>query len=205
MLHLSWQCCRPNLTLNRAKPHDDNRQPRTCPFQYGATADSPWEVIDQRVLETLEHFRGRPLCRMRTKACLRRHRDPTGTGTENDVPQDRRPAVAGVEYPAGDSILEIGTGSGYLTACLAHLGGKVISLDIHQEFIDSAKAALAGQGFDNVELRCADALAGDSRRAVRCDCGDRLAFEVPDSGSRCSASAAGCSLSATRHRPWRRR
>jgi protein-L-isoaspartate(D-aspartate) O-methyltransferase len=59
-----------------------------------------------------------------------------------------------------DKILEIGTGSGYLTACLAHLGGQVVSLDIHPEFVETAKVALTGQGFENVELLCADALAG---------------------------------------------
>ncbi|MEQ8207855.1 MAG: protein-L-isoaspartate O-methyltransferase, partial [Woeseia sp.] len=59
-----------------------------------------------------------------------------------------RPAVEGrllqaMEIGAQDRILEIGTGSGYLTACMACLGGEVVSVDLHADFIECAKTLLA--------------------------------------------------------------
>jgi len=44
---------------------------------------------------------------------------------------------------AGEEMLEIGTGSGYLSACLAHLGGRVRSLELHPEIAAFARANLA--------------------------------------------------------------
>lgn len=58
-----------------------------------------------------------------------------------------------------DLILEIGTGSGYITTCLSKLGSKVISLEIHPEFTEQARPRLEAQGCRNVELRTADGLA----------------------------------------------
>lgn len=59
-----------------------------------------------------------------------------------------------------DGILEIGTGSGYLTACLARLGRRVHSVDLFGEFTDSARERLAQHGIDNVSLETGDAGAG---------------------------------------------
>jgi protein-L-isoaspartate(D-aspartate) O-methyltransferase len=42
----------------------------------------------------------------------------------------------------GEEVLEIGTGSGYLSACLAQLGGRVVSLELHQQIADFARANL---------------------------------------------------------------
>ncbi len=59
-----------------------------------------------------------------------------------------------------DEILEIGTGSGYLSACLARLGGRVHSLDLFADFIDSAGARLAQHNISNVTLEQGDAACG---------------------------------------------
>ena len=64
-----------------------------------------------------------------------------------------------LELNRDDSVLEIGTGSGYLTACLASLAGDVVSIDYYQEFIDQAAGKLSDLGLDNVTLECMDALA----------------------------------------------
>ena len=65
-----------------------------------------------------------------------------------------------------DRILEIGTGSGYLTACLAKLGSHVDSVDIHADFIDSAALKLEAHGLDNVTLSVGDATAAWSQDAL---------------------------------------
>ncbi len=56
-----------------------------------------------------------------------------------------------------ESILEIGTGSGFMTACLAKLGKHVTSIDIHDDFVESAGDKLADLKIDNVDLATMDA------------------------------------------------
>lgn len=59
---------------------------------------------------------------------------------------------------ATDSVLEVGTGTGYLTACLAELAASVISIDIHSDLIAAAEKNLAASASSNVELQCMDIL-----------------------------------------------
>jgi protein-L-isoaspartate(D-aspartate) O-methyltransferase len=58
----------------------------------------------------------------------------------------------------GEEVLEIGTGSGYLTACLAHLARAVLSIDVHADFVATAQARLERAGIGNARLEVADAL-----------------------------------------------
>jgi protein-L-isoaspartate(D-aspartate) O-methyltransferase len=59
-----------------------------------------------------------------------------------------------------DSILEIGTGSAYLTACLARIGQSVHSVDLFADFTEAAPEKLARHTIDNVTLETGDAAAG---------------------------------------------
>lgn len=59
-----------------------------------------------------------------------------------------------------DSILEIGTGSGYTTALLAQLGKHVYTVDIFADFTDQAKQKLTHFGINNVSFITADASRG---------------------------------------------
>ena len=75
-----------------------------------------------------------------------------------------RPSIAGrllqsLGIQEGDDVLEIGTGTGYLTNCLAQLAGTVTSIDIYEDFVTAARARLADAGAQNVTLHCMDALA----------------------------------------------
>jgi protein-L-isoaspartate(D-aspartate) O-methyltransferase len=56
-----------------------------------------------------------------------------------------------------DNVLEIGTGSAYVTACLAKLASSVCSLDIFDDFLSLAAIKLKHAGVANVELACMDA------------------------------------------------
>jgi protein-L-isoaspartate(D-aspartate) O-methyltransferase len=62
-------------------------------------------------------------------------------------------------------VLEVGTGSGYQTAVLAELAGKVCSIEVIPELATSAAKALATQGCGNVELRTGDGGLGWPERA----------------------------------------
>lgn len=57
-----------------------------------------------------------------------------------------------------DSVLEIGTGSGFLTACLANLAGQVHSIDIFPDLTTMAKTSLDRSGADNVSLATLNAM-----------------------------------------------
>ena len=120
----------------------------------------PWEVIDQRVLETLGTLPREAFVPDAYKGLAYSDIEiPLALGQKMMFPKIEGRLLQALNISGEDKILEIGTGSGYLTACLARLGGQVVSLEIHQEFADAAKKALVEQGFENVELRCADALA----------------------------------------------
>jgi protein-L-isoaspartate(D-aspartate) O-methyltransferase len=122
----------------------------------------PWEVIDQRVLETLgslpreafvpEAYKGLAYADIEV---------PLAEGQQMMFPRVEGRLLQALDVKPTERILEIGTGSGFLTACLAHLGGEVVSVDNRQAFIDQAGAVLEAQGVNNVELRCQDALAGE--------------------------------------------
>jgi protein-L-isoaspartate(D-aspartate) O-methyltransferase len=57
-----------------------------------------------------------------------------------------------------DNVLEIGTGSGFLAACLARLSDSVTSVDIHDAFLEAAKVNLEDSGISNVKLLSMDAM-----------------------------------------------
>ena len=56
----------------------------------------------------------------------------------------------------GDRVLEVGTGSGYLTALLATLTEHVHSIDIYPDFIEATGQKLSDQGIEEVTLEQAD-------------------------------------------------
>ena len=74
-----------------------------------------------------------------------------------------RPNIEGkllqaLDLRAGDQVLEIGTGTGYLTACLASMSEAVCSIDIHEEFIVAASRNLEIAGVSNATVQCMDAM-----------------------------------------------
>src|ERR1700751_2066530 len=57
-----------------------------------------------------------------------------------------------LDLEPGDTVLEVGTGSGYQTAVLAELACAVWSVEVIPELARTAAAALAGQGYGNITL-----------------------------------------------------
>jgi protein-L-isoaspartate(D-aspartate) O-methyltransferase len=68
-----------------------------------------------------------------------------------------------LDVQPGDRILEIGAGTGYNSALLSELAGPtghVVTIDIDQDVVDGAQAALASTGYGQVEVVCADGAQG---------------------------------------------
>jgi protein-L-isoaspartate(D-aspartate) O-methyltransferase len=104
-----------------------------------------WDVLDERILDTL---RAVP----RERFVPERWRELSFADTEIPLPCGKRmlrPMLVGrllqaLELRGGEQVLEIGTGSGYVSACLALLGGQVETLELHPEVAELARANLDG-------------------------------------------------------------
>jgi protein-L-isoaspartate(D-aspartate) O-methyltransferase len=70
-----------------------------------------------------------------------------------------------LELKPADTVLEIGTGSGYQTAVLAHLAAVVVSIEILPSLSDRARKVLDALGFRNIELKIGDGFYGWEERA----------------------------------------
>ena len=117
-----------------------------------------WTVLDPAVLDVLssvprEDFVPAPYESM----AFADTEVPLGHGEFMMTPTVEGRVLQALDLRANDRVLEIGTGSGFLTACLAKLSGAVVSVDIHEDFVRSAARKLADAGIENVELQTMDA------------------------------------------------
>jgi protein-L-isoaspartate(D-aspartate) O-methyltransferase len=72
-----------------------------------------------------------------------------------------RPSIVGrilqsLEIQPGDDVLESGTGTGYLTACLAQIADNVTSVDLFDDFVAQASENLSALNIDNASVQCMD-------------------------------------------------
>ncbi len=65
-----------------------------------------------------------------------------------------------VQLTPADKVLEVGTGSGYVTALLAELAGQVFSIERHRALADNAREVLAALGYTNVHVFTGDGTRG---------------------------------------------
>src|SRR5690606_20642488 len=81
---------------------------------------------------------------------------------------------------ADQEVLEVGTGSGFITACLGTLARSVDSIDIHADFVEAARRRLAEAGITNTRLAVADALEHDPGRTFDAIAVTGAVVSVPD-------------------------
>jgi protein-L-isoaspartate(D-aspartate) O-methyltransferase len=77
---------------------------------------------------------------------------PIGHGESMMTPTIEGRVLQALGLVGSEKVLEIGTGSGFLTACLAKLSKHVTSIDIYDDFIESAKKRLADGKINNVDI-----------------------------------------------------
>jgi len=121
----------------------------------------PAEVLDQQVLDLLFRVHREeyvpPAYRSLAFADLE---IPLGHGEKMLPPKLEARILQELALKPTDRVLEIGTGSGYMTALLASLAAHVYSVDIVPEFTASAAAKLRAHGINNVTLETGDAARG---------------------------------------------
>ena len=116
-----------------------------------------WDVTDDRILDVLRRLD-------RHDFVPDEYRDLAYAETRIPLPGGQemmRPLLEGrllqtLSPTKKESVLEVGTGSGYLTACLATLAGSVVSVDIFDELVAFGKDNVSQAGIDNVDIRQMD-------------------------------------------------
>lgn len=125
-----------------------------------------WEVLDQRVLDVLTQTPREDFVPQQYRALAFADLNiPLGHGQVMMPPKVEGRVLQSLNLKPTDTILEVGTGSGYLTACLARFGQHVYSVDIFPEFKQAAENALDAHGIRNVTLQVGDAAMGWNRQA----------------------------------------
>lgn len=149
----------------------------------------PWAVLDPEVLEVLGSLpRERFVPDAWRGLAYSDTRIPLGHGHSMMAPVVEGRLLQALELQRDDHVLEVGTGSGFITACLAHMARNVESVDIHEDFVAAARDRLAAQGCDNVRLATGDAARGwDGGRQFDAIALTGAVPEVPDAYRRALA------------------
>ena len=120
-----------------------------------------WEVLDQRVLDLLSQVRREDFVPAALRSLAFADLElPLPNGDRMWTPKMEARVVQELELLPDDSVLEIGTGSGYLTALLASRARDVTSVEIDAATAAEARAKLARHGFANVRVHEGDGARG---------------------------------------------
>ena len=131
----------------------------------------PWDVLDIRVLETLATLPREAFVPHAIRSLAYADTQlPLAHGEAMMKPVLEGRTLQSLLPQSHESVLEIGTGSGYLTACLARLCREVVSLERHADLADAARARLTAQGIANADVVAADAFAWTTDRTFDAIC-----------------------------------
>ena len=123
----------------------------------------PWNVLDAEVLELLAVVKREDFVPLAHKALAFMDMEiPLGQGQVMLAPRVEARMLQDAAVQKHEKVLEIGTGSGYMAALLAHRAQRVISLEIKPELAQMARTNLQKAGIHNVEVRQFDGSKGVS-------------------------------------------
>jgi protein-L-isoaspartate(D-aspartate) O-methyltransferase len=120
-----------------------------------------WNVLDARVLELLKKVKREQFVPLsHQEMAFMDIEIPLGYGAYMWQPKLEARVVQDARIKPGDHVLEVGSGSGYLTALLSRVAKQVTSVEIVPELHAFAKKNLAAHHIDNVRLELGDAARG---------------------------------------------
>ena len=125
----------------------------------------PWEVLDSHVLELLSVVKRedfvppahRALAFVDMEIPLR---EGGARGQVMLAPRVEARLLQDLAVRKHEKVLEVGAGSGYMAALLAHRAQRVVTLEIEPELASMARANLQKAGIHNADVRQADGAAG---------------------------------------------
>jgi len=123
----------------------------------------PWDVVDKDVLHLLSVVKREDFVPLAHKALTFVDMEvPLGLGQYMLAPRVEARMLQDAAVQKHENVLEIGAGSGYMAALLAHRAQRVISLEIIPELAAMARANLQKTGIHNAEVREFDGSKGSS-------------------------------------------
>ena len=120
-----------------------------------------WDVLDQDVLDLLYVVPREDFVREQHRNLAFSDMEiPIGQGERMWQPKMEARVLQELNVGKTDRVLEVGTGSGYLTALLSHRAAQVVSVEIKPALAEFGRANLLRHGADNVTLEIGDAARG---------------------------------------------
>jgi protein-L-isoaspartate(D-aspartate) O-methyltransferase len=117
----------------------------------------PWDVIDPKVHDLLFQVkREEYVPAVYQSLAFVDMEIPLGHGEHMWAPKIEARALQALQVQAHERVLEIGTGSGYLTALLAAQAMVVVSVELHADLKDEADRRFKAHGLNNVQTRLGD-------------------------------------------------
>lgn len=116
-----------------------------------------WEVLDQTVLDLINEIHREDFVPdSYQNLAFADIRIPIGHEQTMMTPKVEARLLQTLELEPDESVLEVGTGSGYLSALLAKSAGQLKTIDIHADFTAAARSRLESHAINNVELETTD-------------------------------------------------
>jgi len=142
----------------------------------------PWEVLDMSVLDVIGRLPREAFVPEAHRALAYADLElPLGHGARMMKPVVEGRMLQALALKPGDSVLEIGTGSGYIAACLGALAREVVSIEINPELAAAARARLDATALGvNVRVETADALAWEPGRQFDAICVTAAVDQIPE-------------------------
>ena len=121
----------------------------------------PWDVLDTTVLHLLALVKREDFVPLAHKALAFVDMEvPLAGGQVMLAPRVEARMLQDLAVQKHEKVLEIGAGSGYMAALLAHRAQRVISLEINADLVATARANLQKAGIHNAEVRHGDGVKG---------------------------------------------
>jgi protein-L-isoaspartate(D-aspartate) O-methyltransferase len=121
----------------------------------------PWDVLDGQILQLLAVVKREDFVPTAHKGLAFVDMEiPLPGGQTMLAPRVEARTLQDLAVRKHEKVLEIGSGSGYMAALLAHRAQRVISLEINPELANLARTNLQNAGIHNAEVRQADGAKG---------------------------------------------
>src|SRR5690625_4965705 len=119
----------------------------------------PWNVVDEDVLRTLRSVPREDFVQPEyRRLAFSDVRIPVGHDQVMMKPVEEGRMLQALAIQPGERVLEIGTGSGFIAACLANLGATVLTVEIFEDLVEQARGRFEQLDIANVEVRQGDVL-----------------------------------------------